>query len=482
MKRALCFLLLLTPPAAAQSVRISGSTHMRYIELRPLVADSVVSTAVQGDGLLRQLPDGRILRCLPGDEFCYDVRPGVRVSSLPVIHDVEASAWGFGAGVSGLMQVRVRNAFGERELWPQGDEVFDVLAAYGEFARERGRVRIGRQWKASGLGFYNFDGVSVEARPISTASIEAYVGRSLVRGLNEPRASGALESIEALAPSATGLLIGLHARYFPTRSLALSTMYQVDLRGEGADFYSELFAADLSWQTRTLMVEAALEVDAASADVNEARLRIRPPILGRVASFAEVRRYRPYFELWTIWGAFSPVGFDEARVGLTWAYPAGELVLQGDAAYRSYGGSEADGSFGDFRSDGWSVAINASWSPGLAWRGDAGYRVDTSVGAARREGHVALQKSLGEKASIALHALAFQTLYEFRLDEGTVIGLGGEGSHQFSTRVGATINATIYKHLASGVAPTSDWNQRRASMRVHWTVGSEPGMPKVASR
>ncbi|HET9438714.1 MAG TPA: hypothetical protein VFO52_01000 [Longimicrobiales bacterium] len=463
-------------PLQAQTVRMNGSTHMRYIELRPLVADSIDATLAIGEGLLRQTSDGRIVRCLPGEAFCRDVRPGARISTIPLIQDVELSAWGFGRGAYVFAQLRGRSALRGSALWPQADDALDVLAAYAELARGQFRLRAGRQWKVSGLGFYNFDGIALEARPFNVASIEVYGGRSLLRGLNESRTGGALESIEELAPPVAGLLLGVHARYQPSRLFALSSVYQVDFRNDGGGLFSELLASDATLRLGRFDIDGALEVDVAGAAINEARLRVRTPLADRFALQAELRQYRPYFELWTIWGAFSPVGYDEARAGVTWADVAGRLVIQGEAIYRAYGDTEADESLAEFRHQGWGAALNASWSPAPDWRINAGYRAEAGFGAARREAQAGATRQLGERATVALQAVAFERLYEFRLDEGTVLGLGGEASLRVSERFQVVAGGASYWHLHGDALTGSDWNQRRASLRVQWSVGSEPGM------
>ena len=199
-----------------QTVLASGSSSVRYIEIRPFMRDSVPEDSTVGAGLMRQLSDGRVVRCIPGEAWCRDVRPGTPVSTVPVIHDLTLSAFGFGRGVQLYSHVRVRSAYGsDPGLWPQGDDQFEVMSLYGEIDREKVRIRAGRQWKVSGLGYYNFDGLAVALRPSLTTWIEVYGGRSLVRGLSEPRAGGALESIEALSLPNAGVLFGLHARYRP---------------------------------------------------------------------------------------------------------------------------------------------------------------------------------------------------------------------------------------------------------------------------
>jgi hypothetical protein len=464
-------------PAGAQSVRVSGSTSLRYIELRPLLRDSVPQDATTGTDLLRQLPDGRVVRCIPEDAFCRDLRPGPTVSTVPVMHDLEASVWGLGEGIRLYSQVRVRTAWGPQQsadLWPRADDNFDLLASYAELERERVRVRLGRQFKVSGLGFYNFDGAAAAFRPVPAVWIEAYGGRSLLRGLNEPRTSGALESIESFAPGNTGIIGGFHARYRPSPRLAMSALYQVDVRTDRGSVYSELAILDGVLRLRGATLDGALEADVATGSINEARLHLRSPPIKRVALFGEVRRYRPYFEQWTIWGAFSPVGFTEGRAGITWADPRGRLIVRGEGSHRTYGDVGEDEGTDEFRTSGWGVGSNVSWSPSMPWRLEASYRVETGFGAARRDAHAGVVRQIGENGSVALQGLLFERLYEFRLQEGKVIGLGAEAAMPINGRTRVVATAATYRHLERGIVSGIDWTQRRGSLRVEWTLGSEP--------
>jgi hypothetical protein len=155
--------LLCAAAVDAQQVRLTGASTLRYIELRPLVRDSVAAVDVPGSGLLRRQPDGRTVRCVPDDPFCRFTTPGARTAAIPLLHDVELNAWGLGRGVHAHAQFRARTPLGDRaELWPQADDAVDLMAAWLELDRFRYRVRAGRQWQSSGLGFYNFDGVSLE--------------------------------------------------------------------------------------------------------------------------------------------------------------------------------------------------------------------------------------------------------------------------------------------------------------------------------
>jgi hypothetical protein len=460
---------------AAQQVRVSGASTLRYIELRPLQRDSTAAADVAGSGLTRRLDDGTTVRCLPEDAFCRYTRNGPRVAAVPLIQDIEASAWGFGRGLRAYAHLRGRQAWGSGAgLWPQAEDVIDVLAAYAELERQGYRVRAGRQWQVSGLGFYNFDGVNAGFAPVTASWVEAYAGRSLIRGMNESRAGGALESIEALAPPASGWLAGVHARYRPSSRIALGAAYQVDFRNDGAGLFAELAALDGVYRIGRASVEGSMEADVATRSLNEARLRLRSGPLGRVVLHAQARRYRPYFELWTIWGAFSPVGFDEARGGATWSSTGARLVLGGEASYRRYGDADVAQPLDPLRSDGWGAEATAGWTPVPAWHMDASYRIEGGFGAARRDGHAGITRQLGQVGSVSVQALAFQRLYEFRLAEGTVYGVSGEVALRASSRMLLHANGTTYRHAGAASAQGLDWNQRRGSVRLQWVVGPEP--------
>ncbi len=463
-------------PLEGQSFRITGNTNVRYVDVRPLVRDSVPAEEVAGRGLLRQRPDGQVIRCAPGAQFCRGTRPGPTVSTVPGTQDLEVSAWGFGQGIRLHGQLRGRASWGGHpDLWPRAGDAVDLLAAFGEVDRERFRVRLGRQWKVSGLGFYNFDGLAATFRPtVEGLSLEGYAGRSLVRGLNEPRTGEALEAIEELAPTEPGLVFGGEARYRPSPRLNVGALYHRDIRDDRAGLYSELARADGVFRYGMASVEAAVEADVAARELNEARLRVRGPPVRSFSLAGEVRRYRPYFELWTIWGAFSPVGFDESRMDLTWTRPQGDVVVRGEVAYRSYDDTGMDVGLGDFRTTGWRLGGNASWSPAAAWRVESGGRVEIGFGAASRQVQGRVMRRFGDRGFVALRALAFDQLYEFRLDEGAVVGAGAESSYRITDRARVVAGLTGYRHLNQGPTPRADWTQLRGNLRVQWVVGSEP--------
>ena len=464
-------------PAGAQSVRATGISTLQYVRIRPLVEDSVAIGETTGDGLLRAAPGGQLVRCIDGERWCRYLRSSNEASIVPMVQDIALSAWGLGRGVRAYARLRVRGMFGgNEELWPRGDDLFDALVAYVEVERGAVRLRGGRQWLASGLGYHNYDGVSARYRLRPDLEIEAFLGSSLARGLNEPRTSQALAAIEPFAPDDRGVLFGGRAAWRPSPRLALSALYQREIRSDRYGLYSERVAADATFRPGRLSLAGSLEADLASNTVNDARLRADYQPRADLGFGLRARLYEPFFEQWTIWGAFSPVGFREAG-GSVWWRPAGrpwELVV--DGSRRGYADASASPVFGLYKKSGWNLGASGSWRARPAWLAQASYRLDLGFGAGRSEASVRVQRELGEGTHVAVSAMGFERQYEFRVSEGTVFGLGADGGLRLSprSRLGGSLSA--WRHRSPDGVPSMDWSQLRGSFFIEWTVGPEPGL------
>lgn len=470
---------LLPLPLQGQGVRITGVSTIRYVDVRDMVTDSLPRSAtVAEDGLLRRTADGTIVRCIPGENVCRFLRSGSRISSVPVTQDLEASAWGFGQGVRIYAQLRARTGLGEVEtLWPQSDDELDLMAAYAELDRQRFRVRLGRQWATTGLGLYNFDGAALVLRPLGGLSIDAYGGWSLIRGVNEPHTSDLLESVEPFAPDERAYIFGGGFRYRPSPIGAIGAVYQREIRMDRASLYSERIAADGRLRYRDATLTGRLSYDLATAAVNEGRLRLDLPApLSGVSPYVQYRHYRPFFELWTIWGAFSPVAYDEASAGASWRPPELDLALTVRGGYREYGDPEAGFALDPVRSDGWYLGGDATWRPARDWSVFGGYRADINFGAARSEGDLGVRRAFGDDGYAGFSAITFRNVQEFRVGESNVYGGGVEGGLRIGPDARIDGRLFIYRRSDEADTPTVDWTQVRGWVRVQWTVGRDPGL------
>ena len=97
-------------PLRAQHVRITGTTWVQSIDLRPLRADSVPVAEAIGDGPFRTTASGLAVRCADGAAFCRFNGSGPRATTTPLLQDVDVAAWGLGEGISFHAQARARSS------------------------------------------------------------------------------------------------------------------------------------------------------------------------------------------------------------------------------------------------------------------------------------------------------------------------------------------------------------------------------------
>lgn len=477
--RAIAMTIIVAPAAMrAQGVRITGTTWVQSIDLRPLRTDSLPALQVAGEGNARRSADGQLVQCPASSAYCYFSTSGARVTTTPLLQDLSLVAWGLGRGVSAQAHLRARSTLGGATArWPRADDHFDALDAFVQVDRAHARARIGRQWATNGLGTYNFDGAALLLRR-GAHSVEAYGGRALAQGINESYTSAEIGAVDDLPPEKDGYLVGVRLRLRPTDVTALSMLYQRVITGDRSALYSERVAADATTRVLGLSLDGATTLDVAGHDVNEARVRVSRILPHDVRLSLEARRHRPFFELWTIWGAFSPVGFDEGRADLGWRAAGTRLQLAAHGAYRRYDGSDAGVGFLPLRSSGWRAGLDATWLASDRLVASAGSSVDIGFGSSRSDASAGLRWRAAERLSLGGNVSAFQSIYEFRVGTGRVLGATADASFRLTPDTRVTVDGALYRHRLDHDAPGTDWSQRRASVRFEWTVGSDPGLAR----
>lgn len=458
-------------PVHGQGYRARLDVGGSLVELRGLVRDSVPEGQVEGDGLRRRLDDGTVVTCIPGG-FCHWYRPGDIESLAPLTQRLTGAAWGEIQGLS--LHVDLRGRVGSDGDWPFTDQRIEAAEAYLRLIRDDFRVRAGRQYRSDGLGFRNFDGLSLTWSGLEAASFTVFGGWGLAPFLNAPRTGDLLDEAEAIPPVKRGLLMGVEAAGRIGDRVSGRAVYQREMRTDGAALYSERIAVDGRALLEPLTLSAALEYDVALDEFNEGRLSARIPVTDRVEARMEYRHYTPFFELWTIWGAFSPVGFDEARAGVGVELPSMNLNLDAGGAYRWYEGAAGGAEFVPLRDDGWRATLGGRWADD-AWFVAGGYRAEAGPGAARFGGDVAVGRRFGSESRVTLRGLSTQTFGEFRLGERYVTGGGIDGTFR-AGHLRLNGGAGLYS-LEEQETNDSDWTQFRAHLGVSYVFGSEPEPP-----
>jgi hypothetical protein len=467
---------------SAQGIRITGFSSLEYYELMPIAEDSVPASQTIGSGTIRDSPAGTV-SCPAVTGPCYYYKSLSREHTLPVVQDIEASGWGLGTGVSAYVHLRARGSLGGvGDLYPREDDHFDALAAYLEVDRGAVVARAGRQWLTSQLGLNNFDGASVDVRIGSAFSVLGYGGWSLIEGLSEPPTSAALAAADLLPPDSRGLLVGTKVRYRSSSGTAISAEYQREIRTDRAGLYSERIALDGSTRVAGARVDAEMQADLATGAFNELSLRASHALPFSLDGTLEARHSTPFFPLWTIWGVFSPVGYNEARGEARWSSIAHALTLSANASYRRYEDTHTGLAFLPLRDDGWHVGSDVSWRPRATWLVSGSYGRDIGFGSSQSDGSAALHWAPSERGYVGITGTAFQSIYEFSVGSGTVTGIIADASTRLTSDLRLTGDVAVYQHLGKDTPQILNWSQRRASLRLEWTLGSDPGMSAPRGR
>ncbi len=472
----LALVALLSLPAQVQAQGINGRarTYLSYIQIRDLVLDSVPAGDVAGEGVQRALSDGTPVSC--GEAYCQYYRSGSSAGVVPFLLDLELNLWTGITGLRAYTHLRAREPLGDREIWPRSDKEFEALAAYVEYRRSFYRIQAGRMWETTALGFYNYDGGSVALRLPGNLDVNVYGGLSLVRGINELHHSELISAVESLEPREDAYLGGIHARWRPHSSLAASFTYQRERTVRSEDLYSERVAGSARVLVKRATVDVEVKYDLAAEVVNLARLKVAAPLGAGFRGSGEIRKYVPFFQLWTIWGAFSPVGYKEARARIDWTSATGRFGGHAYGSYRQFGDTDAEAPTGyEIRDNSWRTAVGGRYAIRDNLILDGEYRHDVGYGASRSGGDVSLQRFFSNDTYLAVRGTAFETFSEFRVGSGQVVGGGIQGSMPLG-RTTIQAGAMIYRHTENDRPSLLDLNQARLNLTLDIPIGKDPGL------
>lgn len=466
---AIAALVLLPGTTLAQGYRAEVRVYGMTTELQSLQPDSLPENAVPGSGLRRTLEDGTIAGCIPGG-FCRWYRSGPIEDLSLVTQDVRVSSW---TGIEGLAaHAHVRGRYGSNDNWPRTEQDFEAVTAYVSYEQPSFQLRAGRQYQTNGLGFANFDGASLRWRGFKNLRVDLYGGWSLAPGLNAPRDGDLLSDAVDFPTDKRGVVLGVGISGRILDRAQSSLLYQREIRSDRLGLYTERIAADSRLQLGPATIDLSTDYDLVFEEFNEALVRVAAPVTHGTEIVGQIRHYTPHFELWTIWAAFSPVGYDEGRASVAWQIPQRNVRLEAGAAYRAYEETDAGADFVRVEEDAWSGFGRARWQTG-EWFVSAGYRAERGSGAARYGGDVRLGRRFGPDAHLAIHGASTQSFSEFRRGEQLTNGGGLDGSLRWRDFT-LSGNWSVYSIAFDARPRVSDWTQYRASLGIAYAFGSEP--------
>lgn len=454
---------------AAQGYRGEARGSVMFLELQTIVRDSVPESQVAGDGARRRLSDGTIVRCIPND-FCRWYRSGPVESMSVSTQQVRFSVWPGVRGLSASFDILTR--FGTNSFWPRSDQEFDFIKGYITYDHSKFRARAGRVFANNPLGVYNYDGASFLWKGFRPLRAELFGGWYLAPNVDAPYTSSEFTSAELIPPEKRGLLIGFLIGVQAGRTFSGDIIYQRVVRTDPVQLYSERLGLSTRLILGPAAVDAAATYDLAYTQFNNALLRLTYPIIPSLDISLQARHYLPFFELWTIWSAFTPIGFNEGLASVAWRIPNTGLQLEVGGAYRKYEETDVSVDFANIKDYGWRAFGSLNWSRS-AWFGTLAYRADTGFGAVRYGGDLRFGRSFGAGTFLALRGSSTQTFGEFRIGEQFVTGGALEGAYRMGDW-SLNGSAGVYRVSSANRPQDRDWTQPRFDMSVAYRFGHEP--------
>jgi hypothetical protein len=469
-------ILLLTAPVtgAAQEYVVRLDTRIQDASYRGIRKDSVpqgqVVTAPSG-GL--ETSDGYAVSCFPGQAFCYFNRAGPTRRGGPLTTSADLTAWGFGVrGLSLHANARIGVDLGGSDIWPGTDPAVQLIEGYAEYAAERVTARLGRQIERGRLGYYGYDGARL-AYTVPKLGLTAigYGGLGLASAVALPVTSEALNPLDDFQPR-TRQLLAAAALEWQNRIGEARFDYEREVDRDPRNLVSERMALSATvhpiagWS-----LSGGADYDFARGLWGSADLTLRHSRKTFGGSVG-VRRYRPYFDLWTLWGVFSPVPYSAVN-GTIWLSPSPRLTLRAGGERYRYSNAEADTPLLSVETKGWRWNAGAGYRVSSAVNLDVGYQAEFGPGASSHGADGSVSVLATRSLTLTAEAGHLARPLEFRAEDPGLTWYGFAADYRATERLRVGLRATRYDENRNRPdASAIDWSQTRLSASLSWLLGS----------
>jgi len=422
-------------PSAMVAQQYRGRLDVRgqAVSFRGLVSDSIDASlvAVGATGGL-ETPDGYAVRCGAGT-YCYFRRAGPVLSGVPVTTTASVVTWGFGVeGLTFRATGRLSSDLAGDHVWPGFTPAGQLVEGFFEYQRSATMIaRLGRQQLSSRLEPIGFDGgwLRYHWEPASI-EVTGYGGWGLGQAAVLTTLSPALNPLDEWRPRDRQIVAGVEAAWI-YRAIDVRSEYRREMDPETDYFVSERAALSVGARHAAFRLTSGLDYNIAegrfgNADATLTYLNAR----GTVS--ATVRRYRPYFSLWTLWGAFSPVPYDAMSISAqaratTW------LSVNGRAERYRYDNAEASTALvPQLETGGWRLRAGASAAPNARWLFDGNVGSEHGPGASSRSADITVSYIPSDRSSFDVYAGTLARPLELRYYDATSRWLGARSQWQFS--------------------------------------------------
>jgi hypothetical protein len=397
-----------------------------------LVSDSIeAALVVPAPSGGSQTPDGHAARCGAGD-YCFFFRPGPELRAVPMTTSANVVLWGLGVeGLTIHATGRLLADFGRDEVWPGTEPAVQLLEGYLAYERAFVRARAGRQLIATRLEPMGFDGGWVRVR-WDDASLEltGYGGWGLGQASALPVTSAALNPLDEWRPRDRQLVAGAEAAWL-YRELDVRAEYRREIDPEDDYFVSERTALSIGARTGAFRAAGGLDYNVAEGHLGSADLSLTY-LHSRFSVTGGARRYRPYFSLWTLWSAFSPVPYHAVNLsGQVRATDRLSLHWRGER-YRYESADVSTALVPLLEDDGWRANAGATATLNSRWSLNGNVGLEHGPGASGRFADGAVTYTPSERYSFDVYGGTLERPLELRFYDATSTWIGGRAVWRFS--------------------------------------------------
>ncbi|MDH5233439.1 MAG: hypothetical protein OEW77_00665 [Gemmatimonadota bacterium] len=415
-----------------QNYRVRLDTRAQGVSLRALVTDSIdaslVVTAANG-GL--ETPDGHAVRC-GATAFCYYTRPGAVLRGVPMTTSASVVVWGLGTpGLAFRATGRLMADLGSDLVWPGTDPSAQLIEGYLEYERAAIIARAGRQLIASRLEPMGFDGGWLRYRWNRAAlEVTGYGGWGLGQASALVATSPALNPLDEWRPRDRQLVAGAEAAWLYKDNVDLRAEYRREIDPQDHYFVSERTAISMGARAADFRVSGGLDYNMAEARLGSGDLTVTY-MRRKVSLSGGVRRYRPYFSLWTLWGAFSPVPYNAVNASVQ-ARPTEWLTVNARGERYRYADAEVSTALvPDLQDRGWRASAGVTATVDPRWTLSGTYSLERGPGASGRFADGAVTFAPSERIAFDLYGGTMARPLELRYYDATSRWVGGRGEWTF---------------------------------------------------
>lgn len=431
---ALAVWALSIAPLGAQNYRVRLDARGQAVSFSDLLVDSVLATSVvttPTGGFAT--PDGFAVRCT-GGTYCYYTRPGDALRGIPVSTSASVILWGLGVpGLTINATGRLVADLGPDEVWPATDPAGQLIEGYVEYRRPSIIARGGRLLLASRLEPLGFDGASVGGRWRDGAiEVTGYGGWGLARAAVVPITSPALNPLDEFRPAKRQIVLGGEAAW-RSSSYDVRTEYRREIDPQDHNIVSERTALSAGAQLAAFHVTGSVDYNIAEAELGSADLVVTY-IQPRFSVTGGARRYRPFFSLWSLFSAFSPVPYNAVNASAD-LKATQRLTLHGRGELYRYESAEVSTALvPDLEDRGWRARGGGTFTLNPQWSVDGNLGLEHGPGASARFADAAVRWAPNAQYTFDVHGGALDRPLELRFYDASSLWVGARGERQFGTQ------------------------------------------------